>query len=157
MPRPTDDKYRALVQNWIEAGQEVVTSADALYELLRYTDFYAPRSIVREVWGETVAAKSYIPLINRLPEEQNIPRSMTQSTTWDYSEPYAVKVKVTGIMGEEGEIPEHYVTLLYAAAPTRGQIGEDYAGMLEWSNIKYVPESLQYNISAVYHKKGSPW
>lgn len=150
-------EYRARVEAWVDAGTNAFSSADKLYAYLRNTEFSAPRSVVRDVWRETIAAKEYIPLINRLDPDSLIPRSWVKTTDYNYSEPYAVKVKVTGELGLGPGVNEHYVTLLYGSMPTRGQIGEDYAGALEASNLSYSPSSLSFKIERVTHRRGASW
>ena len=152
-----DAEYRARVEGWVAAGTGVFTSADKLYAFLRDTEFSAPRRIVRDVWRETIVADSYVPLINRLDPDSLIPRSWVKPTDWNYTEPYAVKVKVTGQMGPGEELSDHFVTLLYSDMPTTGQVGEDYGGALEWSNINYVPGTLSYHIEQVAHQRYQPW
>lgn len=158
MPLPwLDQEYRARVEAWVDAGTGVYTNADVLHKALQDTEFSAPRRIVREVWNEAVVAKEYIPLINRLDPEARIPRGWVQPTAYNYAEAYAVKVKITGQIGTEPGMTEHFTTLLYDHMPSRGEIGEDYAGTLEMSNLSYTPSSLAFSIAKVSHKQGAVW
>jgi hypothetical protein len=158
MPQPwLDSEYRARVEAWVDKGTGTFTNADTLHKALVGTEFSAPRRIVRDVWRETVVAKEYIPLINRLDPESLIPRAWVQPTAYNYSEPYAVKVKITGQIEDSTGVTEHFATLLYDHMPTRGEIGEDYAGTLEMSNLSYTPSSLAFSITKISHRQGAVW
>jgi type 1 glutamine amidotransferase len=157
MTTPIEEEYRRRVEEWIEAGIGVVTSADALYELLRNTEYYAPRRIIREEWREHVRTEAYLPLIARLPEESYIPRSWIQETSAEYRENYAVKLRITGLDEITGEAKETYVTLEYPTMMMKGEVLQDAADFLRWYGFDLTFGKSQISIARVLHRRGTSW
>jgi len=151
------EEYRARIEEWIEAGIGTVTSADELYEILRETEYYAPRRIVREEWAEHVRTGGYIPLINRLPDTDYVPRSWVQETGASYRDNYAVKIKLTGLDAITGKEMERYITLEYGSLPQKIGITQDAADFLYWYNFDLEPGKSQLRIERILHQRGMPW
>jgi hypothetical protein len=157
MATPLETEYRRRVESWVEHGIGIVTSADALYALLHDTPFEAPRRVVREVWADTVVAQSYVPLINRLGEEDLIPRGWVKKTDYKFDNPFIVKVGITGLDPETGLIKTKFATLTYDNMPTLGLIGEDSAALVEGDSPKLTTEFYLLEVMSVSHMRGKPW
>lgn len=154
---PTREEYQRKVEGWVSGGVGVGTSADDLYQTLRGTEFYAPRSVVRQVWNETVRGISYVPLINRLGEDEGVPRSWVHSTSWQYEQPFAATVKIVGIDTYTQEERTSFYTLLYDNMPTTRQILED-ADSVALSEVSGPLRDKQtFTIQRLSHVFGARW
>jgi hypothetical protein len=154
---PTREEYARTVEGWIEHGVNVGTSADALYDVLRNSEFYAPRSVVREVWNETVRGISYVPNINALGEDEGIPRSWVHSTSWKYEQPFAATVKITGKDPFTQEVSSEFVTVLYGNMPTTGQILSDASDLAQAEETYPLKEQQTFEVQRISHVFGARW
>ena len=157
MTNPLYEEYRARIEEWVAKGVSMATSADKLYALLRDTDLYAPRAIVREVWAEEVRSQGYMPLINRLDDEALIPRAWMKTTYANYDEAYALKVLITGVDAITGESKEHYITLESKTQLTAGEIRQQAADYLYHYHFKLEPGLSTISFASVLHKQGEGW
>jgi hypothetical protein len=154
---PTREEYTRKVEGWVEHGIGVGTSADDLYQTLRGTEFYAPRSIVRQVWNETVRGISYLPIINKLGEDEGIPRSWVHSTSWQYEQPFAAVVKITGKDPFTQIESSDFVTVLYDNMPTTGQIYSDASDLAQAEETYPLKEKQTFEIQRISHVFGARW
>jgi hypothetical protein len=154
---PTREEYARTVEGWIEHGVNVGTSADALYDVLRNSEFYAPRSVVREVWNETVRGISYVPNINALGEDEGIPRSWVHSTSWQYEQPFAAVVKLTGKDPFTQIESSEFVTVLYGNMPTTGQILSDASDLAQAEETYPLKEQQTFEVQRISHVFGARW
>jgi hypothetical protein len=153
----TDAEQRRRVESWIISGQATITAADTMYELLRGTEWEASRRIVREVWAEVKTGLGYIPLINRLPEEEYIPRSWIRQTDAELRENYLVKYRVSGIDAITHEFKWQYVSLEYDRLPSKGEIGEDSSQFIYRYLFSMEPGLTDITLLDVAHKRGLSW
>lgn len=154
---PTREEYQRKVEGWVSGGVGVGTSADDLYRTLRGTEFYAPRSVVRQVWNETVRGISYVPLINKLGEDEGVPRSWVKSTSWQYDQPFAAVVKITGLDLVTQQTESHFVTVLYGNMPTTGQIYSDASDLAQAEETYPLLEQQDFSIQSISHVFGARW
>jgi len=154
---PTREEYAATIEGYVRGGVNVGTSADDLYQSLRNTPYYAPRSVVREVWNEVVRADIFSPLINTLGEDELIPRSWVYRTNWKYTQPFAALVEVTGVNLVTGRSETKYVTKLYNNMPTTGQIYSDASDSI-WVDETFPRfEPTTFSIQRVSHVRKASW
>jgi hypothetical protein len=149
-----DEEYRRRIEEWVETGTAWYPSADELYAALRGTPYEAPRRIIREEWREHIASQGYVPLINRMSDEDYIPRRWLGTTYADYLDNYAIKVKISGPDSLTGAIKEHFITLEYTEGYQVGVFRQDASDYVYLYGFELSPGACTVEIARVLHKRG---
>lgn len=152
--------WEKMAEQWVPTAiteRPDITSADALYAYMRESGAYVPRSFVREQWGTIKTEQGYAPIINRLEDDQIIPRNWYKDTSFEYQESYVWKIEVTGHIAETGEPSKRIVTIESAENLT---IGEVLDNAFDWINLygfEMLEETPQTEIVEFIHVPGTPW
>ena len=157
---PTPDEWRARAQSWITAGTEwpaEVTSADKAYAWMRDHAYYIPRQYVRDVWRESVYHKGYVPLINRLSDEQLIPRRWQQTGYQEIPTNYRYIVRIEGTVRETGEPMSRTIAIDTDDAMSLGEIRDDAEQAAEIYEFEMIGIGERIYIEATYHRRGATW
>jgi len=88
-----------------------VTSADKAYAWMRANDLYVPRSYVREKWGEIIRGQEYLSIVNRLSENDMVPRRWMEESVFEFGSQYNYVMKITGVDIASGELREEFMTV----------------------------------------------
>lgn len=152
--------WTGLAEQWLPRVIEEradVRSADAAYSALREMGMPIPRQYVREAWREQVIAQNYLPLINRMADEEIIPRRWFQSTEQRFTTPFAYKVRIRGTELETGQPLEKTVTIGSDIRYMVGEIREfgDYWAATYDFDMFISPPTVE--ITGVLHRAGARW
>lgn len=134
-----------------------ITAADEMYEYLRDEGFYVPRKWVREAWSREKTGEQYRPLLDRLDEEQLIPREWHEESEFQWEHNFAYVVKVEGQSATEDEIIERWVTVESDDPLTSDIIQTEavsYASRYGFEVIQGIPSTT---VERAAHKAGAPW
>ncbi len=111
---PTSQEWRQKAEQWVPAfmaAHPTITNADVLFAEMRKSDMYVPRTYVREEWRFRKAQADYMDIVERMDDDQIIPRGWMKPTAQGYSDRYVWKATLTGRLAETGQAVERNVTI----------------------------------------------
>lgn len=152
--------WRQFGQQWLPGaleGLKGVTSADKLYESLRGTELYVPRSYVREWWNDNVRAQNYAPLLNRLGQNDLAPRSAFKTTDTFTRDNYFYLLNVTGFNPLTGETTTQHIGIYDNQNLSIGELQFRAAQMAEGSGVSVIGPDFDVSIQSVFHRRGGSW
>lgn len=157
MPRLTDESYTTIAQNWVVAGSKSVTSADAFYDLLRYTPSYVPRRIAREVWASYGEQTAWASFREARDPEQPMLRRFFSDTKSIARQPYNVKVKYSSFDPNTGEAVETFVTLGFDHTPSMAEVEQWAHAETDYQPLVPEGQAYDWNVEYLYHRSDMPW
>lgn len=157
---PTSAEWHARAEVWVPAiivGHPEIVNIDTLWGITRDTEAYVPREYFREVAREYKETEVYLPIIDRMSEEDMIPRRWHQPTTRKYNTAYTYVVTVRGIDPEVGYGAERTMGIQSDTALTIGEIYEEADALVQMEDSPYYMLDYAFGFSAVLHRKGTEW
>ncbi len=85
--------------------------SDRLYQRMRETDMYVPRTYVREEWGRRRKEKDYMDIVEMMSDADMIPLGWMRKTSLNYKEKMIYKVAIAGQLSATGEAVDRTVTV----------------------------------------------
>jgi len=152
---PYQQEQRARAETWMAAmlaREPTITSADKAYDWLRQHDYYVPREAVRYAWRETIRGAEHIDLVNRLEEQERVPRSWMEETSFRYGQAYNYIVEIAGRDSATGEVRKEYVTVTSQENLTLGEVFADAAqAAYDYGYMVWAPD-YQPSISEIKYR-----
>jgi len=156
----TEDEWRARAEAWVPgiARQvDTVTSADKAYLWMRNNNYYVPRKYVRDVWREVKEQENNLPIINRMDDNQLIPRSMHRNTWSNIRRNNRYVVEIRGQYTDTGE---EAIRTIAIDSDKQLSIGEIYGQASEFARnygVALAAEGFRMNIAHALHRYGKGW
>jgi len=157
---PTSAEWHARAEVWVPAiirGHPDVVNIDTLWEFTRETEAYVPRQYFREVARELTEIETYTPIINRMGDEELIPRRFYQTTTSQRRSAYTWVVEYTGIDPEIGLGVTDRFTLSSSKSLTLGEIRDESESMIVEDPSKAFMLDFTIEIVSSMHRQGTAW
>jgi len=107
-------EHLARAEQWLPAVMArvpEVTSADKAYTWMRENDLYVPRAYVREKWGEIIRGQETISIVNRLSENDRVPRRWMEESAFEFGSQYNYVMKLSGVDIASGALKEDFMTV----------------------------------------------
>jgi len=125
-----------------------VTSADKAYTWMRENDLYVPRSYVRTKYAEIIRGAEHIDIINRLPENNLVPRRWMEETSFEYKQKYNYIMKLSGVDAFTTEPREEFTNV---ASDEELSIGQAKLTALETAfeygfNVLSAPFDISFDV-----------
>lgn len=153
-------EHLARIDNWmpmIAGAHPEITSIDALWQTIRETPFYVPREAFRIAAREWQDHEVVMDLVNRLPENSQIPRMWHKTGYQHMSENYLYTVTYTGYDTETGKEKERSVAVYSDESLTLDEILEDSDAAIATGRYNFEIEGLSSKFTSAYHKTRSAW
>lgn len=138
-------------------GHPEIVNIDTLWGLTRDTEAYTPREHFRVVAREYKEASAYLPIIDRMGDEEIIPRRFYQPTTSKRRMPYTWVMKVRGTDPEIGIGVEQTFAVQSTESMTLGEIRDEAERMIvEEDSPTYLLDFI-IEMEATMHRVGTAW
>ncbi len=88
-----------------------ITNADVLFDQMRASDMYVPRTYVRDEWRERKTESNYMDIVERMSDADLVPIGWMRQTSLNYKEKFIWKVSLKGQLSATGEAVDRTVTV----------------------------------------------
>jgi len=157
MPQSTTESYFTTAINWVSDAVQQVTSADAFYEMLRYTPNYVPRAIARKVWGDYQEQTAWADTRSRMDPDIPLYRRFFSDIKSDTTNPYNVKIRGFQWSEAKGEFVERYTVEGFSRRPSMNEIEDRFRAGVKYHE-KFDPEvEFDFDVAFLYHNDKYTW
>jgi len=150
----------ARAENWmpmIGGASPDITSIDKLWQTTRETPFYVPREAFRIAAREWQNEKVVLDLVNRLPEDNLVPRMWFKDGYQHMAENYRYVITYTGYNTETGQLYDQSLVVDSAQSLTLSEILEAADERMWTGAYPMEVEGQEREISGTYHKHRGEW
>ena len=154
------DHYIAQADNWmpmIWGAVPEIRDIDRVWETTRDTPFYVPREAFRIAARETRDHVYAMELVNRLPENDLIPRSWFKTGYQRMRSDYMYVISWKGTHLETGDPFEASTVVWSNESLTIDEIYQDAGEQAATGTPPLELFDLEVTISTAYHKARAPW
>lgn len=150
----------ARADNWmpmIAGASPEITSIDALWQTIRETPFYVPREAFRIAAREWQDHEVMLELVNRLPENSQVPRLWMKTGFQHMRENYLYTVTYTGdhtVTGKEFDVS---ISIFSQESLTLEEIRNETDVAIGTGRYNLEITGLSSQFTSVYHKRGADW
>lgn len=88
-----------------------ITNADVLFDQMRNSDMYVPRSYVRDEWRERKQEGNYMDIVERMGDADRVPQGWMRQSDMNYRQKYIWKVRLQGTIAETGQAVDRKITV----------------------------------------------
>ena len=154
------DHYIAAVDNWmpmIAGAHPEIVNIDKLWETTRDTPFYVPREAFRIAAREWKDHEKVIDLVNRLPEDNIVPRVWFKPGYQKMKENFLYTVTYTGKDTKTGKTKDSSIAVFSSESLTVEEVLADADKGMASGRYGMEIEGMTSTISTAYHKARAPW
>jgi len=157
MPAQTNESWNTIAYNWIREATEQITSADAFYELLRYTPNYVPRRIARDIWREYGTQEAWRYTYETMDPNEPLLRRFFADIQVETKDAYNVKIRGYQEDPFTGELKERYQVIGFSHAPSMNEIEAEFQAGSKYLELFNPEYEFTFNVEFLFHNQTYPW